>query len=166
VIWGKKPEYFKGREGMLARISQLAPLHTTATAVAFPPGAAIIQHGHLAPSDWHGLLAESKFLLGLGDPLLGPSAVDAVAAGCVFINPRYPATREGFYDSQHPFLEHAVGPPYVCTVDVEDAAAVEACVRAALAADLPPLVPQPLTPAAYLARVARIFGLRQPAAPR
>ena len=45
---------------------------------------------------------------GLGDPLLGPSAIEAVASGVMFINPEYDEPKQGIYHSQHPFLKNQV----------------------------------------------------------
>lgn len=53
-----------------------------------------------------------------GDPLSGPSAVDAVMAGCMYINPIYATPKKTFYESQHPFLEQSVGSPHVCSYDL------------------------------------------------
>jgi hypothetical protein len=53
-------------------------------------------------------------VVGLGNPLAGPSAVDAVVAGCVYINPLYDKPVKERYHSQHPYLADAVGPPHVC----------------------------------------------------
>ena len=39
-------------------------------------------------------------MLGLGNPLVGPSAVDAVVAGCVYIDPTYDAPVKDVYHSQ------------------------------------------------------------------
>jgi len=63
-LWGKKAEYFAGREGLLAKVAALAPLHSTATGLGGTPG--VVVHGHLSVPEWHALLAESRFLLGLG----------------------------------------------------------------------------------------------------
>lgn len=49
-----------------------------------------------------------RFMIGLGNPLVGPSAVDAVVAGCVYINPIYDQPMKEMYWSQHPFLEKEV----------------------------------------------------------
>ena len=62
---------------LLPRSPQLAPLHSTLKTAAVKHRA-ITYHGHQTPASWAALLAGSKFMLGLGDPLLGPSAVDAV----------------------------------------------------------------------------------------
>lgn len=64
VLWGKKPEYFAGKEGLIAAIAALAPLHSTAVGLSGVPG--VVTHGHLDRDDWHTLLAESKFLIGFG----------------------------------------------------------------------------------------------------
>ena len=98
-----------------------------------------------------------SFVSTAGDPLIGPSALEAVAAGAVFINPVFRELRLNFFGSQHPFLSSAVGGQYVCNVDLDDTAAVLACVRAALAVDLPPRIPDEMSPQAYLARLERII---------
>lgn len=53
----------------------------------------------------------------LGDPLAGPSAVDAVVAGCTYINPVFAAPVKVIYHSQHPYLAQSVGEPYVCSFE-------------------------------------------------
>ena len=57
----------------------------------------IVFHGHLSGDEWRALLLRSKFVLGLGNPLVGPSAVDAIVAGCVYINPAYAAPVKDVY---------------------------------------------------------------------
>jgi Glycosyltransferase family 18 len=67
-------------------------------------------------------IAHSVFFISsslAGDPLTGPSAVDAVVNGAVFINPHYSQPKENFFTSQHPFLEEAVGSPHVCEMSWE-----------------------------------------------
>ena len=80
-----------------------------------------------------------------------------MAAGTVFINPTFRTRKLDFFDSQHPYLAKAVGPPYVCDANLDDADAVVACVQAALAVDLPPRIPEEMTPDAYLARLRRLI---------
>lgn len=124
---------------VLMSLSKLSP-----DCFSCPPPPHRLQPGHLSRQQWHALLAESAFLLGLGDPLLGPSALDAVAAGArlllqaavsfysdlslrvalagtAFINPAYAEARRVGpstfpFGSQHPFLEERVGEPHACTV--------------------------------------------------
>ena len=75
----------------------------------------------------------------------------------MFINPTFAEPRLHFFDSQHPFLRAAVGGDYVCDVRLDDTPAVLACVRGALARDLPPRVPDAMTPQAYLSRLEAII---------
>jgi hypothetical protein len=166
VVWGKAARYLDdARWRALAGLAAAGvELHFTLARGDAPPGAAdtlrgAVWHGHLAPAAWHDLLARSRFVLGLGDPLAGPSAVDALAAGAAFLNPVFDAPREGFFDSQHPYLAHAVGPPYVRNFSWADGATLDAAVRDALdGPDLPPLIPADLTEDAHAARVRSIFA--------
>ena len=41
--------------------------------------------GHQSKAQWEQLPSTSLFLVGAGDPLLGPSALEAFAHGCVYI---------------------------------------------------------------------------------
>lgn len=120
---------------------------------------AFVLHGHLGPEEWQALLGGARFLLGLGDPLAGPSAVDALAAGAAFLCPEYASPKETYFHSQHPFLEAVVGPPYTCSYAWERSESLLACARAALdAPPLPPFIPRALTEAAYAKRVCDIFS--------
>jgi len=173
VVWGKQAEYFRGRWPALERLAREArvALHVTLPPAAVPAAAVaaglIVPHGHLGRDEWRALLASSRLMLGLGDPLSGPSAVDAVASGAVFLNPRYPPgePKERFFTSQHPFLQDAVGAPYVCSFDWTAFDTLLACALSALggpdeegaAPDLPPFIPTELTEAAYSQRVRDIF---------
>ena len=60
-------------------------------------------------------------------------------------------------------LADRVGAPHVCDADLDDVNAVKACVRAAVASQVPPLIPKELTEAAYTARIENIFGPFLPA---
>lgn len=91
----------------------------------------------------------------VGDPLIGPSALDAAAAGTVFLNPHFNAPKLEFFESQHPFLE-AASHDHACAVDLDAAHTVLACARRALAADVPPFVPPEMARDAYLARLKAI----------
>lgn len=166
VVWGKKSEYFEGKEGWLNAATSLAPLHVTSPPHApLPPNPAfpITRHGPLSPGEWEGLLAGSAFFLGLGDPLLGPSAMDAIATGCVYINPTFGEGAVGVrgelsaWGSQHPFLDKAVGMPYVCNAPLGDGNKLQECIRGALKVDLPPMELADFTVAAYRERVKKIF---------
>jgi hypothetical protein len=100
-----------------------------------PPN--VTNHGHLDAAAWRTLLQESNFVIGLGDPVSGPTAVEALAAGCVYVNRRYATARRVnergpmAIRSQHPALER-IGPPFVWTVGEDHA------VRRAVEASLEP----------------------------
>lgn len=157
VVWGKDPKHYHGKENMLKSVANRAPLLSSATAPVF-------QHpnlqwlGHQSADSWRNLLVESKFLLGMGHPLLGPSAIDAVVAGAVFINPQYSVPVKG-YTSQHPYAETRIGHPYVCSYSENDMSQLQKCIEYALSADLPPFVPDDFLLENYLVRVKRIFDL-------
>lgn len=156
VIWGKDPKHFSGRSVLLAKVADRVELHSTATErVLNHPN--IRWDGHQTPSSWSALLASSKFLLGLGDPLLGPSAIDAIAAGCVYINPIYSNPVRGVFRSQHDYAMEKIGTPYVCSARLENVDEVLRCVDTALSSSLAPHVPDDFQYNRYLERVKRIF---------
>jgi len=166
VIWGKNPKHFIGKERMLRRaadfLSAFSPgkpamLASTATKPVFQH-ASVQWLGHQTGQQWNALLRESKFLIGLGDPLLGPSALDAIAAGCMYINPSLNTPVKGS-KSQHPWAADNIGEPYVCSYEENDADSLNVCIAKAMAANLTPLVPAEFTPDVYLQRVKTIFGL-------
>ena len=109
VLWGKSASYLR-TPSALAVIDSLSRqpnvvLHTTATGLKLRHGN-VVHHSHLAREDWLALLNAAHFLVGLGDPVLGPTAVEAVTLGCLFLNPTFSrphlASKE---TSQHSFLE-------------------------------------------------------------
>jgi len=162
IVWGKKEDYFPPRRAWISAAAALAPLLSTA-----PPGASLPEGvrrvGTLSPEAWREALGGSSFFLGLGDPLLGPSPLDALSAGLVYINPTFEGSAGGVrgelaqWGSQHPYLAAAVGEPYVCNATLDDTGALRACVERALALDLPPFIPKDFQREAYYARVAALF---------
>ena len=168
VLWGKDPKHFQGKEGMLqavaGELSESYPEMKLVSTSSQPipllkrGGPNIVWQGHQSPKQWMDLLHQSKFLVGLGDPLLGPSALDAIAAGCMYINPIFTHNVKGSL-SQHPYASKAVGEPYVCNYKAGDAVGLMQCIKKALTVELKPMVPAEFTPEAYLQRVQRIFDL-------
>jgi hypothetical protein len=160
VIWGKDSKHFVGMEGLLRQVAKDVQLVSTSTAQ-------IVAHsnirwaGHQTAEGWLSLLRQSKFLIGLGNPILGPSAIDAMAMGCVFINPVYdkPVEHNGFpFASQHPYAEK-LGAPYVCNYQQHSAQQLQECIKTALRTTLPRAVPADFTVEAHRERVRTIFGL-------
>lgn len=95
-----------------------------------------------------------------GDPLAGPSAFDAVAAGCTYINPVYSSDKLPHFGSQHPYLSSALaGTPSVCDYKHGDADDAVRCIKAALARKdtSEPVIPHDFKESAYVQRVAKIL---------
>mmetsp|Transcript_23482 Transcript_23482/g.36889 ORF Transcript_23482/g.36889 Transcript_23482/m.36889 type:complete len:148 (-) Transcript_23482:19-462(-) len=142
---------------MLETIASASKLVSTAPASALPRHPNITSIGHISPQQWNSLLLESRFLVGLGDPLLGPSAVDAIRAGSMFLNPtfRTPKLRQ---NSQHPFASSIEGGRYTCEFELEgDYKDLLDCVQTALASKLDGVVPEELTMEGYIKRIKSIF---------
>lgn len=100
-------------------------------------------------------------MIGLGNPILGPSAIDAVSMGCVFLNPLYdkPVEHNGLlFASQHPFAEK-MGAPYVCNYRQGNVLSLKQCVQTAMKTTLPARIPAEFTLEAHLLRVKEIFAL-------
>ena len=97
--------------------------------------------------------------VGLGDPLLGPSAIDAVSMGCMYINPVHDTPVRGHFQTQHDYAMEQIGAPYVCNAHLSDVSSVQKCIALALKADLPPFIPPDFQHDAYVGRVKTIFGL-------
>lgn len=86
-------------------------------------------------------------MLGLGDPVLGVSPFEAMAAGCAYLDPQFAPPRSLDQNSryhlasQHPYAGRAP-PPHSFGVSLADPESVLAAVRAVLAADgVAPYVP-------------------------
>jgi hypothetical protein len=161
VIWGKDVKHFKGNENLLMTISRHVSLISTATAAVFRSDG-VKWIGHQTPDQWMAVLKTSKFLIGLGNPILGPSAIDAVSVGCMFLNPvlQEPKVVNGFpFASQHPYAQSSLGAPYVCSYKQHDADSLMACVQKALKTELSPFIPSELTFDSHVSRVRKIFNL-------
>ncbi|XP_030830575.1 alpha-1,6-mannosylglycoprotein 6-beta-N-acetylglucosaminyltransferase A isoform X2 [Strongylocentrotus purpuratus] len=91
----------------------------------------VVNHGIVSGAEIQNLLKETKLFIGLGFPYEGPAPLEAVANGCVFLNPKFnppknyqntkffqgkPTSRA--LTSQHPYTEVYIGQPHVWTVDV------------------------------------------------
>lgn len=158
IIWGKDPKHFDGKESTIRRAASKCQLVATSTGQVFRDQN-IKWVGHQSKNEWHQLLATSKFLLGLGDPLLGPSAIEAITFGCVYINPIYQRPMRDVFASQHPYAEKIIGHPYVCSYHVGNLVELEKCVDYALSANLPPFLPSDFEWVNYLKRVKDLFKL-------
>lgn len=176
VVWGKEPRYFGPRErSLIQALATRLPMHLTVNWGTANPlnGEGIVNHGHMEPRAWRGLLRGGRFVLGLGDPILGPTALEALAAGAVLLNPSFAPARfvEGNpglrFDSQHPFAA-TIGSPHALPIDlsrpeqvirtVDDLMAAPAAVATR---SLPPGLAD-FTRDAYVSRLAAILPRPKP----
>lgn len=180
ILWAKMAKYLfpKTDPGqlllqVLRNISSMAPLETslTRTSIDYMTRHGVGENVYPSPLDNRNrteflqLMTSSKFLLGVGMPVDGPTALEAIAHGCAFINPVFfPPRQQGGkptrfnYTSQHPFLEANFGPPHVYTIDIFDHEVVERTVRTILDSPPPPPIVHPsFSPQAYLNNLRKIF---------
>jgi hypothetical protein len=130
LIWGKSLEYFENNVDLLRVLDEDDSIRLVSV-LAEDKRAGLSKYGfksiaflgHLTKDQWLQALYRTEFVLGLQDPLLGPTGVEAVAAGCIVINPRYGEAdvRKGRgrgHRSQHGYLEdYDRGRGRVCTVE-------------------------------------------------
>ena len=142
VLWGKSMNYYTGRVRKL-----LSDVHAETGVPMFTPAElrgvnGVTSTGLLSREDWASLMCSSRFVLGFGDPVLGPTPMKATACGTMVIIPRFEPPRvlqdfngERPMTSQHQPLADEI-PSHVCLyTNTEEAVA---CVKKALATDLPP----------------------------
>jgi hypothetical protein len=92
LIYGKSAQYLRflrNFDTYLNTIGQYMELHSTFPRV--PPGTPrhIVNHGVIPQSDLQLFLQSSRLFVGLGFPYDGPGAVEAIANGCPFIQPKF-----------------------------------------------------------------------------
>ncbi|XP_066264116.1 alpha-1,6-mannosylglycoprotein 6-beta-N-acetylglucosaminyltransferase A-like isoform X1 [Branchiostoma lanceolatum] len=127
----------------------------------------INNHGVLPSEQLYDLLKRTKLFVGLGFPYEGPAPLEAIASGCVFLNPKFvqPKSRLNtkFFEgkptfrqltSQHPYVEVFVGKPHVYTVDIDDAESVEAALTEIKNSKVDPYLPYEFTAEGMLQRVS------------
>ena len=168
LVWGKDGAYFRANKDngqtdvmsmLKALVSQpgvpadLSLLHTAPVSL---PRERFTHIGKLPPSEWSALLLASRFVIGVGQPVYGPTALEALRHGCVFINPIFdrpvPARMGVDFKSQHEYLRQlesaplAEGGAYVCSYRQGDAVALGKCVARAVSGEgLAPWLPSPYT---------------------
>ncbi|PFX27445.1 Alpha-1,6-mannosylglycoprotein 6-beta-N-acetylglucosaminyltransferase A [Stylophora pistillata] len=126
----------------------------------------IVNHGIVNITTLLSLFQSSKVFVGLGMPFEGPAALEALANGCFFINPKftpaYDRLNHGFFagkpmdrkiTSQNPYAEVFIGMPFVQTVDIENQVEVEEAVKNILESKATPHLPYEFTVLGMLERL-------------
>ncbi|KAM8877823.1 alpha-1,6-mannosylglycoprotein 6-beta-N-acetylglucosaminyltransferase B-like [Synchiropus picturatus] len=169
VVYGKREYMWKGKTEYVSWISEELETHATVYqsaghAAALPSH--IRNHGLLTQEDFLRLLRRAKVFVGLGFPFEGPAPIEAIAFGCVFLQPRLdppessenndfykgkPTTRQ--ISSQHPYAELFIGKPHVWTVDVNNRTEVQHALKAILDMEVKPFTPREFTCKGMLERL-------------
>ena len=89
VLYGKKKNYFEGKESFISWLSNFFEIHTTITDGAIENSATlnITNHSKLDSVGFGNLLKTAKIFVGMGFPFEGPSPLEALMHGCYFLNP-------------------------------------------------------------------------------
>lgn len=143
LLYGKDPNYFKKHKLYIHQLMGWMEVHVTvANITTLPVG--VINHGVLSAEDYRKLLARAKFFIGVGLPLESTGVIEAIAHGCVFLNPKFKGSQQDILQqlgkptlrkmtSQVPYMERFMGPPHVYTIDIGDTQAVAATLNTASA---------------------------------
>jgi len=171
VIWGKEKNYFAKPDSILALDKDGYKLISVLNSA---PNAKLrdldnVQFLGTQPKDqWMEILGSASFLLGLGDPVLGPSPLEAMSLGLTYINIEFAKERVNvggkkgiIARTQHDWLQEVAkrdGASNVCTAREDDTAAVLACAKEAVERERVPYFPKEVTRDAYDERAAQIFA--------
>ncbi|KAK2561560.1 hypothetical protein P5673_015541, partial [Acropora cervicornis] len=134
LVYGKDPAFWKGYGDYIGTIKKhFHEVHSTL-------GGTKESHRKYQVPEYvinHGIV-----FVGLGKPYEGPAALEALANGCFFLNPKFnpplDRTNTGFFagkpfnrkiTSQNPYAEVFVGKPFVHTVDINNSTEVEEALR-------------------------------------
>ncbi|XP_036125292.1 alpha-1,6-mannosylglycoprotein 6-beta-N-acetylglucosaminyltransferase B isoform X1 [Molossus molossus] len=171
VVYGKDASIWKlqGKEKFLGILSKHMEIHGTVYYESQRPPevpAFVKNHGLLPQPEFQQLLRKAKLFIGFGFPYEGPAPLEAIANGCVFLQPRFspphsslnheffrgkPTSREVF--SQHPYAENFIGKPHVWTVDYNNSEEFEAAIKAIMRTQVDPYLPYEYTCEGMLERI-------------
>uniref|UniRef100_A0A9J8CSS8 alpha-1,6-mannosyl-glycoprotein 6-beta-N-acetylglucosaminyltransferase n=1 Tax=Cyprinus carpio carpio TaxID=630221 RepID=A0A9J8CSS8_CYPCA len=169
VVYGKEASMWKGEEKLLTILHRYMDIHGTVYYEAQRPPevpAFVRNHGLLPQQELQQLLRKAKLFLGFGFPYEGPAPLEAIANGCVFLQPKFspphsslnheffrgkPTSRE--VSSQHPYTEQYIGKPHVITVDFNNSQEFETAVQDILKEKVEPFIPYEYTCEGMLERV-------------
>ncbi|XP_072032100.1 alpha-1,6-mannosylglycoprotein 6-beta-N-acetylglucosaminyltransferase A-like isoform X2 [Amphiura filiformis] len=173
LVYGKRAYMWLDRSKYLNTIRGKYEIHATVSVNKSVPNeikavpSYVNNHGILSGEEVQKLLQKTKLFIGLGFPYEGPAPLEAIANGCIFLNPKFdppknsqntkffngkPTQRE--LTSQHPYAENFIGKPHVWTVDVDNTDALEKALDEILEIDeLKPHLPYEFTCEGMLQRL-------------
>ncbi|TMS23413.1 Alpha-1,6-mannosylglycoprotein 6-beta-N-acetylglucosaminyltransferase B, partial [Larimichthys crocea] len=171
VVYGKEASMWKvqGKEGFLQILHRYMEVHGTVYyETQRPPEvpAFVKNHGLLPQNELQQLLRKAKLFIGFGFPYEGPAPLEAIANGCIFLQPKFhpphsslnheffrgkPTSRE--VSSQHPYAEQYIGRPHVMTVDYNNSLEFDSAIREIMRTKVEPYLPYEYTCEGMLERV-------------
>ncbi|XP_066560408.1 alpha-1,6-mannosylglycoprotein 6-beta-N-acetylglucosaminyltransferase B [Amia ocellicauda] len=172
VVYGKEASMWKastGKEKFLQILHRYMEIHGTVYyETQRPPEvpAFVKNHGLLPQQELQQLLRKAKLFIGFGFPYEGPAPLEAIANGCIFLQPKFrpphsslnheffrgkPTSRE--VSSQHPYAEQYIGKPHVITVDYNHSQEFDAAIHEIMRARVEPYLPYEYTCEGMLERV-------------
>uniref|UniRef100_A0A8C6P8B6 alpha-1,6-mannosyl-glycoprotein 6-beta-N-acetylglucosaminyltransferase n=1 Tax=Nothobranchius furzeri TaxID=105023 RepID=A0A8C6P8B6_NOTFU len=169
VVYGKDASMWKGKENILAILYRYMEIHGTVYyETQRPPEvpAFVKNHGLLPQHELQQLLRKAKLFVGFGFPYEGPAPLEAIANGCIFLQPKFnpphsslnheffrgkPTSRK--VSSQHPYAEQHIGRPHVITVDFNNSEEFDATIREIMKLNVEPFLPYEYTCEGMLERV-------------
>ncbi|XP_058261529.1 alpha-1,6-mannosylglycoprotein 6-beta-N-acetylglucosaminyltransferase B [Hemibagrus wyckioides] len=171
VIYGKEASMWKvsGKDKFLTILHRYMDIHGTVYYESQRPPeipAFVRNHGLLPQHELQQLLRKAKLFVGFGFPYEGPAPLEAIANGCIFLQPKFhpprsslnneffrgkPMSRE--VSSQHPYSEQYIGKPHVITVDYNNSEEIEAAIKEILKAKVEPFLPYEYTSEGMLERL-------------
>ncbi|TTI92384.1 Alpha-1,6-mannosylglycoprotein 6-beta-N-acetylglucosaminyltransferase B [Bagarius yarrelli] len=92
VVYGKEASMWKGKEKFLEILHRYMEVHGTVYyETQRPPEvpAFVKNHGLLPQQDLQQLLRKAKLFIGFGFPYEGPAPLEAIANGCIFLQPKF-----------------------------------------------------------------------------
>ncbi|KAI6183291.1 Peptide-N(4)-(N-acetyl-beta-glucosaminyl)asparagine amidase [Aphelenchoides bicaudatus] len=157
VVYGKEAYMWENASRILNVAARYTKIHGTVENYKSAVEHAQMEfenHGLLSALEFNQLLQRAKVFLGLGFPLEGPAALEAISNGAIFIQPRFdpPKSRTTYkffsekptmrkITSQNPYMERFVGYPYVLTVNFDDEEELDKAYKEALQLNPTPTLP-------------------------
>uniref|UniRef100_A0A3B3CJN9 alpha-1,6-mannosyl-glycoprotein 6-beta-N-acetylglucosaminyltransferase n=1 Tax=Oryzias melastigma TaxID=30732 RepID=A0A3B3CJN9_ORYME len=148
VVYGKDASMWKvskDKEKFLAVLNRYMEIHGTVYYEAQRPPevpAFVKNHGLLPQQELQQLLRKAKLFIGFGFPYEGPAPLEAIANGCIFLQPKFNPARSSLnheffrgkptsrkVSSQHPYAEQYIGKPHVITIDYNNSEEFDAAIR-------------------------------------
>uniref|UniRef100_A0AAV2KJG4 alpha-1,6-mannosyl-glycoprotein 6-beta-N-acetylglucosaminyltransferase n=1 Tax=Knipowitschia caucasica TaxID=637954 RepID=A0AAV2KJG4_KNICA len=171
VVYGKDASMWQleGKDRFLELLHHHMEIHGTVYYDSQRPPqvpAFVKNHGLLPQNELQQLLRKAKLFIGFGFPYEGPAPLEAIANGCIFLQPMFhpphsslnhdffkgkPTSRE--VTSQHPYAEQYIGRPHVITIDFGNSTTFNETIREIMELNVEPYVPHEYTCEGMLERV-------------